>query len=100
MKSVVKIWGILVPVINILLFAKCFLPSVLSIEHIHALWYTDCVGLQVVSFDGSTTVSEFLGSLEKAVGVRDSRNSGFSLCSDNPVDSSLENWLPSEAKVC
>ena len=55
--------------------------------------------LQVVSFDGSTTVSEFISSLEKAVGVRDASSSGFSLCSDDPVDSSREIWLLPDAKV-
>jgi len=55
--------------------------------------------IQVVSFDGSTTVSEFVSSLEKAVGVRDASSSGFSLCSDDPVDSSREKWLLSDAKV-
>ena len=55
--------------------------------------------IQVVSFDGSTTVSEFISSLEKAVGVRDASSSGFSLCSDDPVDSSREIWLLPDAKV-
>jgi hypothetical protein len=55
--------------------------------------------VQVVSFDGSTTVLEFLGSLEKAIGVRDSSSSGFTLCTDDPVDASVEHWLSPSAKV-
>jgi hypothetical protein len=53
----------------------------------------------VVSFDGSTTVSELLVSLEKAIGVRDSSVSGFALFTDDPVHTDVENCLLPHVKV-
>jgi len=52
-----------------------------------------------VSFDGSTTVSEFLVSLEKSIGVRESSVSGFALFSDDPTSTGVEHYLQTDAKV-
>jgi len=52
-----------------------------------------------VSFDGSTTVSEFLVALEKSIGVRESSVSGFALFSDDPTLSGVEHCLQTDAKV-
>ncbi|XP_069117939.1 pleckstrin homology domain-containing family H member 1-like isoform X2 [Argopecten irradians] len=55
---------------------------------------------QVVSFDGSTTVQEFLLTLSKAICVRDVSQSGFSLCTDDPCSSDIEHCLQSSIKIC
>lgn len=52
-----------------------------------------------MSFDGSTTVSEFLVALEKSIGVRESSMSGFALFSDDPVVLGVEHCLRVDAKV-
>lgn len=58
-----------------------------------------CDWHQVVSFDGSTTVSEFLVALEKSIGVRESTLSGFALYSDDPTLSGVEHYLQTDTKV-
>ena len=54
---------------------------------------------KVVSFDGSTTVSEFLVALEKSIGVRESSLSGFALFADDPTVAAVEHCLQASAKV-
>ena len=58
-----------------------------------------CCCHKVVSFDGSTTVSEFLVALEKSIGVRESSLSGFALFSDDPTVPGVEHCLQADAKV-
>jgi len=58
-----------------------------------------CGWHKVVSFDGSTTVSEFLVALEKSIGVRESSLSGFALFSDDPAVAGIEYCLQADAKV-
>nr|KAG5695938.1 hypothetical protein BaRGS_017519 [Batillaria attramentaria] len=55
---------------------------------------------QVVSFDGSTTVSEFIQSLNKMIGVRDPAQSGFALFADDPTGEGMEHCLEGHLKVC
>ncbi|GFQ79201.1 uncharacterized protein CG43867, partial [Trichonephila clavata] len=55
---------------------------------------------QVVGFDGSTTVEEFIQTVNEEAGIRDSSNSGFALFSDDPIDKSLEHCLQNTAKLC
>jgi hypothetical protein len=55
--------------------------------------------LQVVSFDGSTTIEEFLSTLNQEVGCRDSAQSGFTLFSDDPIERDLEHFIELQAKV-
>ncbi len=57
------------------------------------------VKFQVVSFDGSTTVLEFLQSLNKAITMRDCALSGFSLFTDDPAGQELEHCLKGHLKV-
>lgn len=52
-----------------------------------------------MSFDGSTIVSEFLVSLEKSIGVRESSLSGFALFADDPTVAAVEHCLQASAKV-
>lgn len=54
---------------------------------------------QVVGFDGSTTVQEFLVTLNQEVGCRDVSQSGFALFSDDPIEKDDEHWLEPRAKV-
>lgn len=55
---------------------------------------------QVVSFDGSTTIEEFLGTLTHEIGCRDAGSNGFTLFSDDPIERDLEHYLDPEAKLC
>ena len=52
-----------------------------------------------MSFDGSTTVYEFLQTLNKSIGMRDCLLSGFSLFTDDPAAQELEHCLKSHIKV-
>jgi len=54
---------------------------------------------QVVSFDGSTTVEEFLSTLCHEIGCRESRVNGFTLFSDDPIEKNLHHFIPLDAKV-
>jgi hypothetical protein len=54
---------------------------------------------QVVSFDGSTTIEEFLCTLSHEIGCRDSSLSGFTLFSDDPIEKDLEHFVELNAKV-
>lgn len=54
---------------------------------------------QVVSFDGSSTVGEFLNSLNEALGMREGHISGFALFTDDPAGLELEHCLGNNLKV-
>lgn len=54
---------------------------------------------QVVSFDGSTTIEEFLTTLNLEIGCRDVHQSGFTLFSDDPIEKDLEHFIDLQAKV-
>jgi len=56
-------------------------------------------GYQVVSFDGSTTVAEFLLSLCHVIGCRDPVQSGFALFEDDPLEKDLEHSLLGNEKA-
>lgn len=53
----------------------------------------------MVGFDGSTTIEEFLSTLNQETGCRDSQHSGFTLFSDDPIEKDLEHYIESQAKV-
>ena len=53
----------------------------------------------MVSFDGSTTVMEFIQSLNKMIGVRDPAQSGFALFADHPTGTGVEHCLEGHLKV-
>ncbi|KAL0266885.1 UNVERIFIED_CONTAM: hypothetical protein PYX00_009315 [Menopon gallinae] len=55
---------------------------------------------QVVSFDGSTTIEEFLSTLSQEIGCRESSVNGFTLFSDDPIEKNLEHFIPLDAKLC
>ncbi|XP_031776947.1 uncharacterized protein CG43867 isoform X3 [Nasonia vitripennis] len=55
---------------------------------------------QVVSFDGSTTIEEFLTTLNQEIGCRDVHHSGFTLFSDDPIEKDLEHFIDLQAKLC
>ncbi len=53
----------------------------------------------MVGFDGSTTVEEFLVTLNREIGCRDVSQSGFALFSDDPIEKDEEHWLEPKTKV-
>jgi hypothetical protein len=53
----------------------------------------------VVSFDGSTTIEEFLMTLNQEICCRDVHQSGFTLFSDDPIEKDLEHFIDLQAKV-
>ncbi|XP_075976904.1 uncharacterized protein CG43867 isoform X6 [Anticarsia gemmatalis] len=55
---------------------------------------------QVISFDGSTTVEEFLSTLSTELGCRESAASGFALFSDDPIEKDLELNIKPDKKLC
>uniref|UniRef100_A0A4W6BTL9 Pleckstrin homology domain containing, family H (with MyTH4 domain) member 1 n=1 Tax=Lates calcarifer TaxID=8187 RepID=A0A4W6BTL9_LATCA len=55
---------------------------------------------QVVGFDGSTTVEEFLNTLNQRIGMRKPQLSGFALFTDDPSGKDLEHCLQPSAKIC
>ncbi|XP_022332423.2 pleckstrin homology domain-containing family H member 1-like isoform X4 [Crassostrea virginica] len=55
---------------------------------------------QVISFDGSTTVEEFIQSINKTISIRDTKYSGFSLFSNHPVNTDVEQCLQIQVKIC
>ncbi|XP_036402517.1 pleckstrin homology domain-containing family H member 2 [Megalops cyprinoides] len=55
---------------------------------------------QVVGFDASTTVEEFLGRLNQDTGMRKTGQSGFSLYTDDPSGRDLEHSLQGSIKIC
>lgn len=62
------------------------------------LW-ADTYPLQVVGFDGSSTVDEFLQRLNQETGMRKSSHSGFALFTDDPSGRNLEHCLQGSVKV-
>jgi hypothetical protein len=54
---------------------------------------------QVVGFDGSTTIAEFLQDLNQELGCRSVEQSGFTIFSDDPLDKELDHALHLEDKV-
>ncbi|XP_044087798.1 pleckstrin homology domain-containing family H member 1 [Neovison vison] len=55
---------------------------------------------QVVGFDGSSTVDEFLQRLNQETGMRKSSHSGFALFTDDPSGRDLEHCLHGSIKIC
>uniref|UniRef100_A0A8C9BR22 Pleckstrin homology, MyTH4 and FERM domain containing H1 n=1 Tax=Phocoena sinus TaxID=42100 RepID=A0A8C9BR22_PHOSS len=55
---------------------------------------------QVVGFDGSSTVDEFLQRLNQETGMRKSSHSGFALFTDDPSGRDLEHCLQGSVKIC
>nr|XP_036859221.1 pleckstrin homology domain-containing family H member 1 isoform X1 [Manis javanica] len=55
---------------------------------------------QVVSFDGSSTVDEFLQRLNQETGMRKPARSGFALFTDDPSGRDLEHSLQGSIKIC
>ncbi|XP_042294777.1 pleckstrin homology domain-containing family H member 1 isoform X2 [Sceloporus undulatus] len=55
---------------------------------------------QVVGFDGSSTVDEFLQQLNQETGMRRTSLSGFYLFTDDPSGRDLEHCLQGPMKVC
>lgn len=53
-----------------------------------------------MGFDGSTTIEEFLSTLNQEIGCRESSSSGFTLFSDDPIEKDLEHYIEPSAKVC
>lgn len=66
-----------------------------AVPPLRVLW---CL-TQVVGFDGSTTVEEFLLTLTQRIGVRRPRLSGFALFTDDPSGKEPEHCLQPSAKV-
>lgn len=66
-----------------------------AVPPLKALWLVT----QVVGFDGSTTVEEFLHTLSQRIGVRKPQLSGFALFTDDPSGKDLEHRLQPSAKV-
>ena len=67
--------------------------------NIYSIYVNVFFSFQVVSFDGSTTIHEFLQSLNKSISMRDCLLSGFSLFTDDPASQELEHCLKSHLKV-
>ncbi|XP_075783503.1 pleckstrin homology domain-containing family H member 1 isoform X3 [Pelodiscus sinensis] len=55
---------------------------------------------QVVGFDGSSTVDEFLQRLNQETGMRKLSHTGFSLFTDDPSGKDLEHCLQGTVKIC
>uniref|UniRef100_A0A1A7X1T9 Pleckstrin homology domain containing, family H (With MyTH4 domain) member 1 n=1 Tax=Iconisemion striatum TaxID=60296 RepID=A0A1A7X1T9_9TELE len=55
---------------------------------------------QVVGFDGSTTVEEFLNTLNQRISMRKTTLTGFALFTDDPSGKDLEHCLQPSAKIC
>ncbi|XP_016044939.1 pleckstrin homology domain-containing family H member 1 [Erinaceus europaeus] len=55
---------------------------------------------QVVGFDGSSTVDEFLQRLNQETGMRKTSHSGFALFMDDPSGRDLEHCLQGSVKIC
>ncbi|XP_030051654.1 pleckstrin homology domain-containing family H member 2 [Microcaecilia unicolor] len=55
---------------------------------------------QVVGFDASTTVEEFLVTLNQDMGMRRPSQSGFALFTDDPSGKDLEHCLQGSIKIC
>lgn len=55
---------------------------------------------QVVGFDSSTTVEEFLNTLNQDTGMRKPAQSGFALFTDDPSGKDMEYCLQGSIKIC
>uniref|UniRef100_A0A663E297 Pleckstrin homology, MyTH4 and FERM domain containing H1 n=1 Tax=Aquila chrysaetos chrysaetos TaxID=223781 RepID=A0A663E297_AQUCH len=55
---------------------------------------------QVVGFDGSSTVDEFIQRLNQETGMRKPSHIGFSLFTDDPSGRNLEHCLQGNMKIC
>ncbi|KAM4042946.1 pleckstrin homology domain-containing family H member 2 [Anomaloglossus baeobatrachus] len=55
---------------------------------------------QVVGFDASTPVEEFLCTLNQDIGMRSPAQSGFALFTDDPSGKDLEHCLQGNIKIC
>ncbi|XP_064000004.1 pleckstrin homology domain-containing family H member 1 [Pogoniulus pusillus] len=55
---------------------------------------------QVVGFDGSSTVDEFIQRLNQETGMRKPSHMGFSLFTDDPSGKNLEHCLQGNVKIC
>uniref|UniRef100_A0A8B9G7K7 Pleckstrin homology, MyTH4 and FERM domain containing H1 n=1 Tax=Amazona collaria TaxID=241587 RepID=A0A8B9G7K7_9PSIT len=55
---------------------------------------------QVVGFDGSSTVDEFVQQLKQEIGMRKPSHMGFSLFTDDPSGRNLEHCLQGNMKIC
>ncbi|XP_043192150.1 pleckstrin homology domain-containing family H member 1-like isoform X2 [Amphibalanus amphitrite] len=55
---------------------------------------------QVVGFDGSTTIGEFVQTLNQEIGCRDVSQSGMALYSDDPFQPEQRHLLQTDAKLC
>ncbi|XP_052549564.1 pleckstrin homology domain-containing family H member 1 isoform X2 [Tympanuchus pallidicinctus] len=55
---------------------------------------------QVVGFDGSSTVDEFIHRLNQETGMRKPSHMGFSLFTDDPSGRDLEHCLQGNMKIC
>ncbi|XP_023611618.1 LOW QUALITY PROTEIN: pleckstrin homology domain-containing family H member 1 [Myotis lucifugus] len=55
---------------------------------------------QVVGFDGSSTVDEFLQRLNQETGMRNPSHSGFALFTDDPSGRAVEHCLQGRVKLC
>ncbi|KFP29931.1 Pleckstrin homology domain-containing family H member 1, partial [Colius striatus] len=55
---------------------------------------------QVVGFDGSSTVDEFIQTLNQETGMRKPSHMGFSLFTDDPSGRNLEHCLQDSMKIC
>ncbi|XP_059087273.1 uncharacterized protein CG43867-like isoform X9 [Tigriopus californicus] len=55
---------------------------------------------QVVGFDGSTTIAEFMSQLNQDIGCRPGEQSGFAIYSDDPIDTDVDHALHLDEKVC
>ncbi|XP_069464563.1 pleckstrin homology domain-containing family H member 2 [Ambystoma mexicanum] len=55
---------------------------------------------QVVGFDASTSVEEFLCTLNQDTGMRNPAQSGFALFTDDPSGKDLEHCLQGNIKIC
>ena len=53
----------------------------------------------VVGFDGSTTISEFLQTLNLDIGCRGIELSGFTIFSDDPIEKNMDHCLNQKDKV-
>ena len=54
----------------------------------------------VVGFDGSTTIAEFLHTLNLDIGCRGIELSGFTIFSDDPIEKNVDHCLNQQDKVC
>ncbi|XP_027498060.1 pleckstrin homology domain-containing family H member 1 [Corapipo altera] len=55
---------------------------------------------QVIGFDGSSTVDEFIQRLNQETGMRKPSHMGFSLFTDDPSGRNLEHCLQGNMKIC